>query len=190
MAEKKSNKSLWVMLALIVVILVVILLLPGCGNRTAKVAGEVQATTLVEVGDTAPDFVVGMFDGTQVRLSELRGKVVLLNFWATWCPPCRAELARVGTDVIERFAGHDFVFLPLSRGESRSDVEAFREKNGYDFPMGLDSTKAVYGLYASNYIPRNFLIDREGKIVATSVGYDTAEFDELIRTIEKTLENQ
>ena len=99
-------------------------------------------------------------------------------------------MARVGTDVIERFAGRDFVFLPLSRGESRSDVEAFREKNGYDFPMGLDSTKAVYGLYASNYIPRNFLIDREGKIVATSVGYDTAEFDELIRTIEKTLENQ
>ncbi len=107
------------MLALIVVILVVILLLPGCGNRTAKVAGEVQATTLVEVGDTAPDFVVGMFDGTQVRLSELRGKVVLLNFWATWCPPCRAELARVGTDVIERFAGRDFVFLPF-RGASRA----------------------------------------------------------------------
>lgn len=189
MAEKKSNKSLWVMLALIVIILAVILLLPGC-NNPAKEADKAQAATLVKTGDMAPDFVVGMFDGTQVRLSELRGKVVLLNFWATWCPPCRAEMARVGTDVIERFAGRDFVFLPLSRGESRSDVEAFREKNGYDFPMGLDSTKAVFGLYASNYIPRNFLIDREGKIVATSVGYDAAEFDELIRTIEETLENQ
>ena len=176
MAEKKSNKSLWVMLALIAVILAVILLLPGC-DRTAKEADEEQAATLVKVGDTAPDFVVGMFDGSQVRLSDLRGKVVLLNFWATWCPPCRAEMARVDTDVIERFAG-DFVFLPLSRGEARSDVASFREKNGYDFPMGLDSTKSVFGLYASNYIPRNFLIDREGKIAATSVGY------------EKTLENQ
>ncbi|MCI7139670.1 TlpA disulfide reductase family protein [Alistipes sp.] len=190
MAVRKSNKSLWVLLALIAIILAVILLLPGCGNRAAKVAGEVQAATLVEAGDVAPDFVVGMFDGSQVRLSDLRGKVVLLNFWATWCPPCRAEMARVGTDVIERFAGRDFVFLPLSRGEARSDVAAFREKNGYDFPMGLDSTETVYGLYASNYIPRNFLIDREGKVVATSVGYDAAEFDELIRTIEKTLENQ
>ena len=189
MAEKKSNKSLWVMLALIAVILAVILLLPGC-DRTVKEADEEQAATLVKVGDTAPDFVVGMFDGSQVRLSDLRGKGVLLNFWATWCPPCRAEMARVDTDVIERFAGRDFVFLPLSRGEARSDVASFREKNGYDFPMGLDSTKSVFGLYASNYIPRNFLIDREGKIAATSVGYDTAEFDELIRTIEKTLENQ
>lgn len=178
------------MLALIVVILVVILLLPGCGGRAAKGADEAQAATRVEVGEAAPDFTVEMFDGTQVRLSDLRGKVVLLNFWATWCPPCRQELARVGTDIIERFAGRDFVFLPLSRGESRSDVAAFREKNGYDFPMGLDSTKAVFGLYATNYIPRNFLIDREGRIVATSVGYEAEEFDALIATIEKTLENQ
>ena len=76
------------------------------------------------------------------------------------------------------------------RGEGRSAVGAFREKNGYDFPMGLDSTKAVFGLYASNYIPRNFLIDREGKVVLASVDYDDEEFDALLRAIEKTLENQ
>jgi len=175
MATKKSNKSLWVMLALIAAIIAVILLLPSCGNRNAKKGAETDAesTTLVKAGDTAPDFTVEMVDGSSVTLGDLKGKVVLLNFWATWCPPCRQELTRVQTDIIDRFAGKEFVFLPVSRGEKREAVEAFREKTGY----------------ASNYIPRNFVIDRKGKVVLATVGYDEHEFEELIRTIEKTLGN-
>ena len=72
-----------------------------------------------------------MIDGSKVALSELRGKVVLLNFWATWCPPCREELSHVQQQVIDRFAGEEFVFLPISRGEERAAVEAFRAKTGY-----------------------------------------------------------
>lgn len=191
MAKKKSNKSLWLMLALIAVIIAVLLLLPSCGNRNAKKSAETdtESTTLVKAGETAPDFTVELVDGSQLSLKELRGKVVLLNFWATWCPPCRQELTRVQKDIIDRFAGKEFVFLPVSRGEKRETVEAFREKTGYTFPMGLDSARTVYDRYASNYIPRNFLIDKEGKVVLATVGYDEEEFDALIRTIEKTLEN-
>lgn len=188
--KKKSNGQLWVMLALIVIIIAVIVLLPSCGNRSAKGgASQSDSTTLVKVGDPAPDFSVALFDGSHLTLSELRGKVVLLNFWATWCPPCRQELTRVQTDIIDRFAGKEFVFLPVSRGEKREAVEAFREKTGYAFPMGLDPARTVYDRYASNYIPRNFVIDRKGKVVLATVGYDEHEFEELIRTIEKTLGN-
>lgn len=172
------------MLALIVVIVALIILLPSCGNRQASA----EETTLVTAGEEAPDFTVEMFDGQNITLSELKGNVVLLNFWATWCPPCRQELSRVQKDIIDRFADRDFVFLPVSRGEKRTAVAAFREKMGYDFPMGLDSGKTIYNQYASNNIPRNFLIGKDGKVVLTSVGYKPEEFDELIRTIEKTLE--
>lgn len=200
--KKRSNNTLWLLLVLLVVVGALVYLLPDGGEKSTAAEGVTTETaaateeempveaTRVQVGDMAPDFTVEMFDGSRTTLSSLRGKVVLLNFWATWCPPCRKELKRVQHDVIDRFAGRDFVFLPVSRGEGRSAVGAFREKNGYDFPMGLDSTKAVFGLYASNYIPRNFLIDREGKVVLASVDYDDEEFDALLRAIEKTLENQ
>lgn len=186
--KKKSNGQLWVMLALIVIIIAVIVLLPSCGNRSAKGgASQSDSTTLVKVGDPAPDFSVALFDGSHLTLSELRGKVVLLNFWATWCPPCRQELTRVQKDLIDRFAGRDFLFLPVSRGEKRSDVAAFREKTGYTFPMGLDSTRTIYDRYATNFIPRNYLIDRDGWIITATIGYSPEEFDELIAAIERAL---
>ena len=68
-------------------------------------------------------------------------------------------------DIIDRFKGNeDFVFLPVSRGETRETVAAFREKMGYTFPMGLDPEQKIYRLYASNYIPRNFLIGKDAKL--------------------------
>lgn len=199
MARKKANnRMLVILLALIAVVCVALWYADkveregkaaAAAEQPADEAAEAAAATLAGEGAEAPDFTVEMIDGSKVTLSELRGKVVLLNFWATWCPPCRQELTRVQTDIIDRFAGKEFVFLPVSRGEKREAVEAFREKTGYAFPMGLDPARTVYDRYASNYIPRNFVIDRKGKVVLATVGYDEHEFEELIRTIEKTLEN-
>ena len=150
-------------------------------------SAEIAKTTLVKVGDKAADFTVEMLDGKQITLSKLKGKVVLVNFWATWCPPCREELKHVQKEIIDRFKGKDFVFLPISRGEKKATVEAFREKNGYTFAMGLDPKQSIFKLFASNYIPRNFLIGKDGKIVYLSVGYDEKEFKELISAIDKAL---
>ncbi len=126
---------------------------------------------------------------TAVRfaLTPLRGKVVWINFWATWCPPCRAELKQVQQRIIDRFKGEEFVFLPISRGETQETVAAFREAQGYTFPMGLDPNKEIYSLFASMTIPRNFIIDQEGKIVVCEVGYTPGKLTDMIGQVENLL---
>ena len=94
---------------------------------------------------------------------------------------------RVQKDIIDHFKGQDFVFLPISRGEKKATVDQFRDKQGYTFPMGLDSDQSIFRKYASNYIPRNFLIGKDGKVVYVSVGYDEKEFAELIKAIDEAL---
>ena len=153
-------------------------------------AAEAAAATLANEGAEAPDFTVEMTDGSTVTLSSLRGKVVLLNFWATWCPPCREELSHVQQQIIDRFAAQEFVFLPISRGEQRATVEAFRAKTGYAFPMGLDPDETIYKRYATRFIPRNFLIDRTGRVVKVSVGYDETEFAELVQAIDAEIQQK
>ena len=148
----------------------ILMLALGAGAAQAQVKFETKSTDAVR------------------EMAVKTGKLVFIDLYATWCPPCRQELTRVQTDIIDRFAGKEFVFLPVSRGEKREAVEAFREKTGYTFPMGLDPSQAIYDRYASNYIPRNFLISPDGKVVLATVGYDAEEFDEMIKTIEKTLE--
>ena len=188
--KKQSPLRLWLLVALLAVVVVVIFVLPTADEAvpapaTEQVEDETEATTIAKAGTVAPDFTVTMFDGSTQTLSALKGKVVLVNFWATWCPPCREELKRVEADIIERFKDAPFVFIPISRGEERQTVADFREKMDYTFPMGLDPERKIYDLYASNFIPRNFLIDQEGQVVMASVGYEVEEFDALIAKIEE-----
>ena len=148
---------------------------------------EVAKTTIVKKGDKAPDFTVEMVDGSKIQLSKLKGKVVLVNFWATRCPPCREEFKRMQKDVVDRFKGKDFQLLAISRGEKKATVDQFRDKQGYTFPMGLDPKQEIYNKYASNYIPRNFVVGKDGKVIYVSVGYEPAEFENMLKAIEAAL---
>ena len=191
--KRKSNLTLILMLIAVLAIIAVLLFWnPVTATATPMPQSEEQidASTIAKDGTVAPDFTVEMFDGSKIKLSELRGKVVLVNFWATWCPPCREELTRVQKEIIDGFAGEEFVFLPISRGEELHTVAAFRKRMGYTFPMGLDPDQRIFRRYATNYIPRNFLINREGKVVLASIGYDKGEFAHLIKAIEKTINNK
>ncbi|MFR2524176.1 peroxiredoxin [uncultured Alistipes sp.] len=217
MTAKKRNGTLWILLVLAVGVALLVWLLPdGEQRREARAvadtelaepqpevlpdataesdpldeAAQAAAATLVRAGDAAPDFTVSLFDGGSVRLSDLRGKTVLVNFWATWCPPCREELTRVQAELIDRFEGRDFVFLPVSRGETRETVARFREQTGYRFPMGLDPEQTIYKMYATNFIPRNFLVGPDGRVIVATTGYKPEEFDALVETIRKTLDKQ
>lgn len=148
---------------------------------------KVEEATLIHVGDLAPDFTVEMLDGRKITLSELRGKVVMVCFWATWCPPCRQELAHLQEGVIDQFAGKDLVVLPISRGEKRDVVEKFIADNGYQFAVGLDPEQSIYKQYATNYIPRTFIVDKRGKVVYRVAGYDEETAKEVNAAITKAL---
>ncbi|MBQ5647857.1 MAG: redoxin domain-containing protein [Alistipes sp.] len=197
MAQRLQKKSNWGLLIMLVLALAIVAFMIWWPTPTSEEPQQTVTTeekrptpeeaTIVKEGDVAPDFELTMFDGSVVKLADLKGKVVLLNFWATWCPPCREELSHVEKDIIEKFKGQDFVFLPVSRGEKKETVAEFREKMGYTFPMGLDTDSLIYNKYAVTYIPRNFLIGKDGKVVKASVGYDDAEFAELIKLIEETI---
>lgn len=183
--RRKNSRSLWVLLVLAAVVAAAILLLPGCIRDKEQTEEE---TTLVAVGDTAPDFTVEMFDGGETTLSQLRGDVVLVTFFATWCPACIEELTHVPDELFSRFGDRtDFHFLPVSREETREEVAQFRLARGLDFAMGLDPDRTAYARYATQYIPRNFLIDRRGRIAMLTVGYDAGEFDTLIEKIDELL---
>ncbi len=205
MARKRANNRILIILLVLIVLVCIGLWYAdkvereGLAGQAAATeqpaelsdeAAEAAAATLANEGAEAPDFTVEMTDGSTVTLSSLRGKVVLLNFWATWCPPCREELSHVQQQIIDRFAAQEFVFLPISRGEQRATVEAFRAKTGYAFPMGLDPDETIYKRYATRFIPRNFLIDRTGRVVKVSVGYDETEFAELVQAIDAEIQQK
>jgi peroxiredoxin len=156
----------------------------------ALMAKQLAETTIIHEGDMASDFTVVMLDGTKVKLSDLRGKVVMLNFWATWCGPCMEEFKEIPKKIVKHFEGKNFVLLPISRGEKREVVESkmksLKEK-GIDFPVGIDPTKAIYTLYATQYIPRNFIIDQNGKVVFLTVGLEGDVLGEIAKKIDELL---
>ena len=189
--KRGSTLSLAIMLLSLVALVAAILFWPteatAIEGAVPTTQDDVAATTLIHEGDIAPDFTVEMLDGSKVTLSELRGKVVLLSFWATWCPPCRQEMAHMQKGVIDPFAGQDLVVLPISRGEKRETVENYLNKMGHTFPVGLDGDQSIYRKYASNYIPRSFVVDKDGKVVYVAVGYDETIGEEINAAIKAAL---
>ena len=187
---KKRGSTLTLVGALVVLIglVVAIILWPVEGSAKSPANSFTQddlvETTLIHAGDKAPDFSVEMLDGSTVTLSALQGKPVLLIFWATWCPPCREELSHLQEGVIDQF-GDSITVLPISRGEERSKVEGFLQKMGYTFAVGLDGDQSIYKMYASNYIPRCFVINSEGVVEYAGVGYD----EEIAAHVNNTLKD-
>ena len=107
-------------------------------------------------------------EGTQ-SLSGLKGKVVFLNFWATWCGPCRSEMPSMEA-LYNRFKDKGFVIFAVNSGEGRDEVVSFMKNNNLTFPAALDSDGKVNGSYGIQAIPTTFLIDREGNIILRLVG--------------------
>lgn len=121
------------------------------------------------VGRIAPPFTLTLFDGEKKSLSDLRGKVVFLNFWASWCPPCRAE-ARELEAAWQKFKDSGVVFLGINIQDSEENALAFLKEFGITYPNGRDVTGRIaidYGVWG---IPETFFIDPEGRIAYKHVG--------------------
>ncbi|MBW2057440.1 MAG: TlpA family protein disulfide reductase [Deltaproteobacteria bacterium] len=117
----------------------------------------------------APDFTLQDLDGTAVSLRDFRGKLVLLNFWASWCPPCRAEIPSM-KKLQDRLKEEDFVLLAVDLRESSERVRSFRDKEGLNFLVLLDTDGAVGIAYAVRSIPTTYLIDSKGYIIGAALG--------------------
>ncbi len=114
-------------------------------------------------GWLAPDFTLPTADGGTVQLNDLRGQVVLLNFWATWCPPCKAEMPDLNALHVEHQAAHGFTVVGVNMQETAEQVNAFAQPRQLAFPLALDTTGQISsGLFAVRGLPVTYIIDRDG----------------------------
>ena len=132
-----------------------------------------ENTTLVNVGDMAPDFSVDLLNGSKTTLSSLHGQVVMLIFFSTECPDCQNQFTEIQRLIAEKTPS--FKILAISRGESIEVTEQFCEKYEITFDVGTDIDLSIYNLYASRYVPRNFLISPSGRVEALTVEYNPDE---------------
>ncbi|NLN16530.1 MAG: TlpA family protein disulfide reductase [Firmicutes bacterium] len=121
-----------------------------------------------EVGQRAPDFELPDLDGNRHRLSDLRGKRVFLNFWATWCPPCRAEMPAIQEFVNAH--GEEVVVVGINAQESPSTIAKFLEEGGYEWLQLRDEKGKVFADYLVRFIPTSLYIDELGVIRNKYIG--------------------
>lgn len=161
-------------------------------NKEVKVTKkEAVAASKIKVGDTITAFALEDIHGNLLKKADLKGKVVLLNFWATWCVPCLREFYEVPEVILEPNKGKDFLFIPVSVGEKRSTVLKKMDElkgKGVDFNVYLDPKNEFYSAYRKQGIPLNYLIDKNGVIVDISVGYNEDNLNKIATKIEELIE--
>jgi len=140
----KMLKVVWL------IILTCMLLVTGC-----------SAPSVAQVGKSAPNFQLENLDGQPVSLSDFRGRPVLLNFWATWCPPCRGEMPYL-QEVYEAWSGKGVVVLAINLGESPAQVKGFLETHNLSLPVLIDIPGDSAHQYNISSIPTSFFIDSDG----------------------------
>jgi thiol-disulfide isomerase/thioredoxin len=122
-----------------------------------------------------------------VKIHESKGTVVLINFFATWCGPCMGEMPHIESDIWQPLKGDKFLILAIGREHSKDELIKFKKEKGFTFPIAPDSKRAVYSLFAKQFIPRNVVIGKDGKIAYQSMGYTKEEFGKMIDRIKALL---
>lgn len=183
--RRRDRQTAWAMLLLLAIALAVPLLRGvAVPERTVRASG---ADTAALTAQTAPDFELLDLDGTPVKLSDYRGKVVLVNIWATWCPPCVRETPRL-VRVYDAYRDQGFVLLGVNTTyqDKVEDVRKFARSEQISYPILLDTEGKASETYVSRLMPTSYLIDRDGKIVSIQVGeVDEAQLVEQVEALLK-----
>lgn len=140
---------------------------------------------LVKTGDVAPDFVINEAGGKSYRLSDLRGKVVMLQFTASWCSVCRQEMPYIESEIWKPGKESGLAVIGIDRDEPIDKVIKFKKDIGVTYPLALDPEADIFGLYALKEagVTRNVIIDRSGKIIFLSRLFEREEFDRMKKVI-------
>ena len=161
---KRNLQLLLTILIVIVVSVFLIVLLREEKDSTLTTIGPIQ------LGSEAPNFDFPDLDGKKVSLSDHRGKVVLVNIWATWCPPCRQEMPSMQR-LYEKFKGENLEILAVSIDSTgREAVAPFMRKMNLTFPALLDPKETIKPLYRITGVPESFIIDKDGIVVEKIIG--------------------
>lgn len=163
-SKKKGNNFLPLVLAgLGLMILAVI----GFYSFTDQAGGQGENDEFtfppITVNQPAPDLTLQDLDGNQVSLSDYRGEVILLNNWATWCPPCKEEMPEFN-QYYNSYKDQGFQVIAVEAGDPEQQVRAFVEENGIDFKILLDPENLSLKTYQNQSLPNSFVIDREGNL--------------------------
>lgn len=144
----------------------------GRGFPVVKVESKLPPGVQIRAGEAAPDFALALDDGREINLSDLRGSPVMLNFWATWCPPCRAEMPEI---VRAAEADEDLVVIAVNVQEAVKQVRSFAEEYEMQMPVARDINGKLRDLYQVRGMPTSIFIDRDGNISSTWAGGLNAE---------------
>lgn len=145
---------------------------------------------IVKVGDVAPNFSMKLIDGKSVLLSDFKGKIVMLQFTASWCGVCRKEMPFIERDIWIRHKNNpNFVLLAIDRDEPLETVIKFAKSIPITYPIGLDPKADIFALYAVREagITRNVIIGKDGKILMLTRLYDELEFKNMTQLIDELL---
>ncbi len=145
--------------------------------------------TLIKQGEKAPDFTFETAPGKTQKLSDLKGKVIWINFFATWCPPCREELPMLQKEIYDKYKNNEnFELIILGREQSWDEINKFKKEQGFNMPFYPDTKRDVFSAFAEQNIPRNFIIDKEGNIVTSTVGFEKKEFSKIVEKVKALLD--
>jgi len=157
-----------------------ILLLITCFAVITITSAQSDTTTITRVGDRAPAFTCRTIDGKTIDISKLQGKIVMINFFATWCGPCLQELPVLQKNIWDKYKTNDnFQLIILGRQHTEAEVRKFVDSRKFTMPFAPDPERKIYSLYATQFIPRNVIIGKDGRIIFQSMGYTPEEFKKI-----------